>query len=372
MNYFKRNKISISRWPKIKKIISHPGTLGCIVCGILASLLFALIMIFGNAPQALAAQKTRIKFSTLAPEGSSWMKVMRTLEKELQKATGGEVGFKFYPGGVSGDEIDVIRKMRIGQIHAAGFTGVGLGGILPEIRVLDLPFLFRNDREIEYIYEKMNDYFTARFEEKGYILLGWVPVGWIHFFSSEPVSSMASLRPKKAWMWEGDPLVASTYAGLGVSPHPLSVTDVLLSLQTGMVDTVYASPIGALALQWFTKLKYMSELRMANATGGVLLTKKMFDRLPDRHKKAVREVSGSYLKKLVRKIQQDNDQAIEIMKQNGLIVTPLPDAAEVEKFVAVGKEVQGKMNGKLFGQAVLDKVMSHLKEIRLLQGEGTR
>ena len=364
MIYFKRNQTSRFSVPEIKKRMLRTATMGCIVCGILASLLLALVLIFGPAPEVMAAQKTRIKFSTLAPEGSSWMKVMRSLEKELQRVTNGEVGFKFYPGGVSGDEIDVIRKMRIGQVHAAGFTGVGLGEILPEVRVLDLPFLFRNDKEIEYIYEKMNDYFTARFEEKGYILLGWVPVGWVHFFSSEPITSVESLRPQKAWMWEGDPLVQATYSGLGVSPHPLSVTDVLLSLQTGMVDTVYASPMGALALQWYTKVNYMSELRMANATGGVLMTKKMFDRLPDRHKKSVRDISQRYLKQLVQKIQEDNNQSIIIMKQNGLKITPLPDAAELEKFYAVGREVQKNMNGKLFSQAVLDQVMTHLKEIR--------
>lgn len=364
MIYFKRNQTSRFSVPKIKKRMLRTATMGCIVCGILASLLLALVLIFGPAPEVMAAQKTRIKFSTLAPEGSSWMKVMRSLEKELQRMTNGEVGFKFYPGGVSGDEIDVIRKMRIGQVHAAGFTGVGLGEILPEVRVLDLPFLFRSDKEIEFIYEKMNDYFTARFEEKGYILLGWVPVGWVHFFSSEPITSVESLRPQKAWMWEGDPLVQATYSGLGVSPHPLSVTDVLLSLQTGMVDTVYASPMGALALQWYTKVNYMSELRMANATGGVLMTKKMFDRLPDRHKKSVRDISQRYLKQLVQKIQEDNNQSIIIMKQNGLKITPLPDAAELEKFYAVGREVQKNMNGKLFSQAVLDQVMTHLKEIR--------
>jgi len=364
MIYFKRNKTSHFSLPEIKKRVLRPATLGCIVCGILASLLLVLVLIFGQAPEAMAAQKYRIKFSTLAPEGSSWMKVMRTLEKELGRVTVGEVGFKFYPGGVSGDEIDVIRKMRIGQVHAAGFTGVGLGQILPEVRVLDLPFLFRNDKEIETIYEKMNAHFTARFEEKGYILLGWVPVGWIHFFSKEPVTSVASLRPQKAWMWEGDPLVQATYSGLGVSPHPLSVTDVLLSLQTGMVDTVYASPMGALALQWFTKVNYMSELRMANATGGVLITKRVFDRLPDKHKKAVRQISQRYLKKLVQKIQEDNNQSITVMKQNGLKITPLPSDSELEKFYAVGREVQNKMNGKLFSQAVLDQVMTHLKEIR--------
>ena len=361
---FKRKQTSRFEIQEIKKKMLRPATLGCIVCGILASLLLALVLIFGQAPEAMAAKKIRIKFSTLAPEGSSWMKVMRMLERELESATGGEIGFKFYPGGVSGDEIDVIRKMRIGQVHAAGFTGVGLGEILPEVRVLDLPFLFRSDKEIEYIYEKMNEYFAARFEEKGYILLGWVPVGWVHFFSSEPITSVASLRPQKAWMWEGDPLVQATYRGLGVSPHPLSVTDVLLSLQTGMVDTVYASPMGALALQWYTKVKYMSELRMANATGGVLMTKRVFKRLPDKHKKAVREISKRYLKKLVQKIQADNDQSITLMKQNGLKITPLPKGGELEKFYAVGREVQNQLNGKLFGQSVLDQVNSYLKEVR--------
>ena len=204
MNYFKRSKMLLSRWPDINKRIFRTATLGCIVCGILASLLFALVLILAEAPDAQAAPKTRIKFSTLAPEGSSWMKAMRSLEKELQRVTEGEVGFKFYPGGVSGDEIDVIRKMRIGQIHAAGFTGVGLGEILPEVRVLDLPFLFRNDREIEVIYEKKNDYFTPRFEEKGDILLGWVPVGWVHFFSKERVFNISSLQTRKSRMGEGD------------------------------------------------------------------------------------------------------------------------------------------------------------------------
>ena len=364
MTYFDRNKTFRLKLAGLKKKLLRPATLGCIVCGIIASLLMALMLIFGPVPEAQAAKKTRIKFSTLAPEGSSWMKVMRMLEKELKSVTNGEVGFKFYPGGVSGDEIDVIRKMRIGQVHAAGFTGVGLGEILPEVRVLDLPFLFRSDKEIEYIYEKMNDYFAARFEEKGYILLGWVPVGWVHFFSSEPITSVDSLRPQKAWMWEGDPLVQATYKGLGVSPHPLSVTDVLLSLQTGMVDTVYASPMGALALQWYTKVKYMSELRMANATGGVLMTKRVFNRLPDKHKKAVREISRRYLKRLVQKIEEDNNQSITLMKQNGLKITPLPNSSELQKFYAVGKDVQKQLNGRLFSPSVLDQVNSLLKEIR--------
>jgi TRAP-type C4-dicarboxylate transport system substrate-binding protein len=323
----------------------------------------ALILWAGPIAVSEAAGSKSIKFSTLAPEGSSWMKQMRRLAKEVEKATGGSVKFKFYPGGISGDEKDVIRKMRIGQVHAAGFTGVGLGEILPEVRVLDLPFLFHNDKEIEHVYEKMNGYFARKFEEKGYILLGWVPVGWVHFFSKEPIRTVDDLQRAKAWMWEGDPLVEQTYRDLGVSPLPLSVTDVLLSLQTGMVDAVYASPMGALALQWFTKVNYMSELRMGNATGGVLMSKRMYKKLDDAQKKAVQEVSAKYLKILVQQIQKDNNQAIEVMKRNGLKISKMPEGPELDKFLKVGEQVRRQLNGKLYDQALLDQILFNLKSV---------
>jgi TRAP-type C4-dicarboxylate transport system substrate-binding protein len=316
------------------------------------------------SPVGAEGNKTFIKFATLAPEGSGWMNEMHLLDKELQKATGGEVAFKFYAGGVSGDEMDVIRKMRIGQVHGAGFTGVGLGDILPEVRVLDLPFLFRADKEVEHIYETMNDHFAKQFESKGYILLGWVPVGWVHFFSNHPIQSAHDLRHSKPWMWEGDPLVREAYSALEVAPLPLSITDVLLSLQTGIIDTVYSSPVGALALQWFTKVKYMSELRMGNASGAVLITKKIFDKLSPEHQKALREVGKKHLKELVRIIHADNAKSIEAMKKNGLILTPQPDANEIKKFEKIGETVRKNLTGKLYSQELLDRVLSHLKEVQ--------
>ena len=122
------------------------------------TLLVALLPLVVASP-AQADKKHVIKFATLAPEGSSWMKSMRKLSDKINKATDGNVVFRFYPGGVSGDEKDVIRKIRIGQLHGAGFTGVGLGQILPEVRVLDLPFLFDSDEEIQHMYAKMDAYF---------------------------------------------------------------------------------------------------------------------------------------------------------------------------------------------------------------------
>jgi TRAP-type C4-dicarboxylate transport system substrate-binding protein len=304
-------------------------------------------------------KKQRIKLSTLAPEGSSWMKEMHRLAKAVNKETG--VSFKFYPGGVSGDERDVIRKMRIGQVHAAGFTGVGLGEILPEVRVLDLPFLFQNDDQIQHVYEEMTDYFSRRFEEKGFVLLGWVPVGWIHFFSQQQIQTVADLKKAKAWMWEGDPLVEAMYRAMGIKPVPLSVTDVLLSLQTGMVDSVYASPQGALALQWFTKTRHMSGFPMGYATGGILLTKKKFDSLPEKHRDALKAISKKHLKTLVATIQKDNALSVKVINKNGMTVDPLPTEEEMARFHQAGAATRKKLTGSLFDQKLLDTVLSHLK-----------
>ncbi len=133
---------------------------------------------------------TKIKFATVATEGSTWMKVMHELAKAVEDSTNGEVKFKIYPGAVQGDEKDVLRKMRIGQVHSAGFTGVGLGEILPEIRIMDVPFLFNNYEEVDYVSEKLSDHFAQKFEEKGYILLGWAEVGFVYVFTNTPVNDI--------------------------------------------------------------------------------------------------------------------------------------------------------------------------------------
>lgn len=325
-------------------------------------LAFSLLSIGLLSGEVLAGGKEYIKFATLAPEGSTWMQEMHRMDKALGKATGNELRFKFYSGGVSGDEKDVIRKMRIGQVHGAGFTGVGLGEILPEVRVLDLPFLFDNDEQIQNVYEKTTEYFAGKFDEEGYVLLGWAPVGWIYFFSNYPVQTVDDLKPAKSWMWQGDPLVEAAYKSLNVSPFPLALPDVMLSLQTGMIDTFYASPVGALAFQWFTKVKYMSRVRMGNSTGAVLISKKRFNEIPEKHRRALLDIGKKSLQRLVQRTREDNDKSIEVMLKNGLKRAPAPTEAELARFQKVGVDVRKSLTGKLFSQELLDQVLAHLKE----------
>ena len=311
-----------------------------------------------------AEKKNVIKFSTLVPEGSSWMKSLRRFSGEIKKATDGNVVFNFYPGGVSGDEKDVIRKMRIGQLHGAGFTGVGLGAILPETRVLDLPFLFKSDQEVEHVYKAMNDYFVERFDKKGYVLLGWVPVGWIHFLSKKPIKTVADLHASKPWLWEGDPLVEQAYESMGVQSIPLSITDVLLSLQTGMVDTVYSSTQGALVLQWFTKVKYITSLRMGYATGGVLLSKEKFKKLPPAYQEALKKIGSERFADLAAVIQEDNLKAEKVLGSNGIKWIPQPEPSALKQFKQAGVTARKNLIGKLFSQNLLKKVLQYLEEVR--------
>lgn len=328
--------------------------------------LVAFLLFVGLVSAAVPAHSggMRIKFATLAPEGSNWMKTLRALDKDLKADTSGGVSFKFYPGGVSGNEKDVIRKMRIGQIHAAGFTGVGLGQILPEVRVLDLPFLFETDQEVESIYRKMTEYFAARFEEKGYVLLGWVPVGWIHFFSQQKIRTLKDLKKTKAWMWEGDPLVQEAYSVIRVAPFALSITDVLTSLQTGLIETVYSSPLGALALQWFSKVKYMSQVRMGYGTGGVLMTKKKFNLLSGEQQAALKKLSARHLERLVQETKRDNNKSVKAILNSGVTLAAKPSPEELKEFQQAGVVIRKNLTGKLFPAELLQQVMLHLTALR--------
>ena len=314
------------------------------------ALLIVGLFYFGNASQVFPEDKVIVKFATLAPEGTVWMKEMRALAHEVKDATGGEVRFKFYPGGVSGDEKDVIRKMRIGQLHGAGFTGVGLGEILPEVRVFDIPFLFRTDEQVDKVYNQLDAYFVRQYDQKGYILLGWVPVGWVHIFSTRKVESISDLVKLKPWVWEGDLVAQETYKAMGVNPIPLAITDVLMSLQTGIIDSIYGSSQGVLALQWFTRVKYMIALRMSHATGGVLISKRKFENLSSKHQQVLLELSKKRFKNLAEEIQESNQQSIEIMERNGIQVIPISSDIEEEKFRMAGKQAIKNLVGSLFSK----------------------
>jgi TRAP-type transport system periplasmic protein len=326
----------------------------------LASILAVLLL----SASARAQDVQYIKFATLAPEGSTWMNVMKDLSKDLEAATGGKLKFKFYAGAIAGEDKDVVKKIRIGQLQAAGFTGVGLGEIAPDVRLLDSPWLFRDRKELEYIRGKFSGRLDAAVEKGGFVVLGWTDLGSVYVFSKNPIDGPDDMKKAKMWVWEGDPIAEAAYKALGVNPIPLSIVDVMQSLQTGMIDAVYGPPLGVVALQWFQRVKNIYPVPMAESTGAVLISKKFFDALPDDERKALVEISAKHLKRLNVLSDADNDKALASLQKQGLTLAPKPGADVMRRYEELGREARRQLAGTLFDAKLLDDVEKELAAFR--------
>lgn len=318
----------------------------------------------------LAAQQFTIKFATLAPEGSTWMNVMKEYDQAIRKESGGRLGFKIYAGGVQGDEKDVLRKIKLGQLHSAGVTGNGMTSIAPKVRILDSPFLFKSYDEADYIYQNFEKEFNQAFEENGYVNLGWTEVGFVYVFTNTPVRTPEDMKGVKMWMWEGDPIAEATFKALGVNPIPLSITDVLTSLQTKLIDGVYTPPLAAIALQWFTRVKFMLNHPLADAAGAVVLSRKKFDELPPDLQEILLRNGKLYMRKLTELTRQD--KSIETLKKNGITVVDPPSKEVVASYEEIGKKARRLLVGKLFTEDLMNRVEKALADYRPNHGKGSK
>ena len=320
--------------------------------------LFVFLMMPGSVR---GAEPLIIKFATLAPEGSTWMNTMRDLERVIKEKSKGRLGFRIYAGGVAGDELDVLKKIRIGQIHCAGFSGVGFGQILPMVRVLDLPFLFRDHREVELVHNEMEGFFADRFGEKGFEFLAWAEVGDVHLFSQSPIRKVSDMARLKVWAWTGDPIAKETFSAMGTNPILLAIADVTTALNTGMIDTVYAPPLGALALQWNLYTKFMTSLPLAHSTGAVLMAKNFWDKIPPDLQKTVKEEFRRAMARLTIELRKQTKESIGVIEKSGIMVLPMPDDADLRDFYKVHDQVARALTGKMYPKDILERVYGILK-----------
>ncbi len=330
-----------------------------------------LIALFLLAP-GLRAQEHTIKFATLAPEGSTWMNVMKEFDAAVRKESGGRLGFRLYPSGVQGDEKDVLRKVKLGQLHAAGITGNGLTSIAPSARILDSPFLFRDHQEIDFAYASFGPEIESAMEEAGFVNLGWAEVGYVYIFTNTPVRKKDDLMKTKMWMWEGDPIAEASFRALGINPIPLSITDVLTSLQTKLIDGVYTSPLAAIALQWFTRVSYMFDLPLANAAGAVVISKKKYLELPEDLRSILTRNGRTYMRRLTELSRADNAGALATLRKNGITFTEAPSEADVRAYDEIGRTARRMLVGKLFSQDFLDRIEAALAEHRRKASTGPK
>jgi TRAP-type C4-dicarboxylate transport system substrate-binding protein len=331
-------------------------------------LMVVVLALFALPSTDARAQQFIIKFASIAPEGSTWTNMLRDYDKAVRSESGGRLGFKIYAGGVQGEDKDVIKKIRLGQLQSAGFTGVGLGEIAPKVRILDSPFLFQTYDEVDHVYRTFDEEFDQAFRDNGFVLLGWSEVGFVYVFSNTPVRTLADMSGVKMWMWEGDVVAEATFKAFNIHPFPLSVVDVLTSLQTGLINGAYISPYAAIAMQWNTRVKYMMSVPLADACGAVVLAKKTFDAIPADLQEILLRNGRKYMSALTQKSRQENTDAIPTMKKNGLQVIEVTSPTILKEYQATGKAARQALVGKLYDQSFLDRVEKSLAEFRTRKG----
>jgi TRAP-type C4-dicarboxylate transport system substrate-binding protein len=291
--------------------------------------------IFFSASQASAQV---IKVGSVAPEGSPWDKALKRIALDWQKISGGRVSMKIYGGGIAGDEPDMIRKMRINQIQAAAMTGSGLGKINPDFLVYQLPFMTRNDEELDYLFEKLRPKLEALLEEKGFTFLAFTKSGWLRFFAKEKVITPQDFQKLKFFVMEGSPEVDQAWKAMGFHIVPLPPNDAYAALQSGMVEVFSASPLTAAAMQWFALAPHMTDIKWVPLTAGLIITNQAWQRIPADLRPRLKEATQRALDDLQAEVAAVEKQAIEIMKENGLIIHEVPPEAlkEWENLVETG------------------------------------
>ncbi len=312
-----------------------------------------------------AGERYVLKFATLAPRGTSWMTVLSRWAQAVRTQSGGRLEIKLYPGGVAGDEPDVITKMRFGQIQGAAITGRGISEIYFPARILEIPFLFRNYGEIDSVRRRILPQLRAGFRKNGFELVGWGEVGPVRLFSSHPVRDIADMKQLRIWLWQGDPLARAFFRAAGLSPIPLSITDVYTSLSTGLINTVYAPALGAIAMQWFTQTRYVSGFPMADAVAALVVTRRFYDRLPVDLQRVLDRTGGAAGRGLIEVSRADDVKSLQTLRRYGLKFGPGWGQVDHRQFFRIRDRVLKDLEGGgLMPAALVAKVQRLLAEYR--------
>jgi TRAP-type C4-dicarboxylate transport system substrate-binding protein len=316
------------------------------------------------AVKPVAAENVELRIATLAPAGSPWMAVLDKSAAEIKEKTDGRVTLKYFEGGQQGDERDFVRKIKLGQLDGAAVTAIGLSMIDESIRVLEVPRMFENVEEVDYVADKMWPYFQKKFEKKGFKLNDRGEVGWAYFLSKTKVESIADLKGQKLWQWGDDRLVGAMFKKLGLNGVPLGVPEVDSSLTSGRITACYGSPVAAVALQWYTKVKFMTSMPMSYGIGATVVRIETIQKISAEDQKKVQEIGKAGSKKLRKVLRKANEDAKATMTRKGVTIVNTPQSV-VDEFTKSALEVQKELvKAGVYSQDELDMVLKYRDEFR--------
>jgi TRAP-type transport system periplasmic protein len=305
---------------------------------------------------AAGAQSNVIKLASLVPDGSVWHKVLQGAGAEWSAATGGRVTLRIYPGGVAGDEPDMVRKMRIGQIQASALTVMGLSSIDDSFAVFAIPAIFDSYGELLYVLDRMTPTLKQRLEAKGFVFLNWGHAGWVHFFTKKPVTSAAEMKKLKMFVWAGDDRMVQLWKEIGFQPVALAATDIPAGLQTNMIEAYPTTPLAALSLQWYHNTPFMVGDGLAPLVGALVITKQSWMKIPEADRAAILASCAKAGDRLEREIPAQDSVAVVEMQKRGLTVTVVKSDAKAE-WESTAQAFAVKMRGSMVPGDILDMAL---------------
>lgn len=327
-------------------------------------LMFKLTLLVTIVLLALPLQAQTLKIATIAPEGSAWMKSMREGAEEIQQRTAGRVSLKIYGGGVQGNDKQVQRKMRTGQLHGGAFTSGAMSLFQQDADIYSLGLLFHDTEEVEYVRQQLDSILVDRLLQAGYVCFGFAGGGFAYMMSNTPLRTSADMSGQKVWTPEGDALAYAALQAIGVAPVSMPITDVMTGLQTDLLDSVAVPPVGAVVLQWHTRLKYITDLPLAYVYAAILIERKAFERLQAEDQAVVHEVLAKVYQGFDETGNADNLAALQALQNSGLELVS-PDTAEAETWRKGVVAAQSQLGSKgEFDPALLQKMQQLLAEYR--------
>ncbi len=322
-----------------------------------------LQVILASGLQVFAADKP-LRIGTLAPKNSLYYRQLIEVAEAWKGATGGNAKYTVYPDGSQGGETELARRMRIGQLQGALLSVVGLKEIEPSISALQsLPLLFKNWEEVDYVREKLRPGMEKKFLEKGFVVLAWGDAGWVRFFSKEPAFRPEDYKKMKFFSWGGEPEQQEIMKSLGYTPVPLETTDILPSIQTGMISVVPSTPYFAMASQIYNTANNMLEINWAPVVGALVVTKKAWDEMSPATQEAVRLAGEKAGDQLRIKARAEVEEAVEAMKKRGLVVNK-PNAEQMKEWNTLALGLYPKIRGTMVPAETFDEVFKHLNTFR--------
>jgi len=312
---------------------------------------------------AAGADAQVIKLGTVAPEGSPWHNALMEMAQQWKEISGGKVTVRIYAGGVAGDEKDMLRKIRIGQLHATALTTTTLLELDPDIEVLAFPMLVRTDEQLDYLIEKIGPRFEKSLEQNGLKVLNWSTAGWVHFFAKAPVITPADMRQRRFFFWGNDAAYIDLMKSSGFNPVPLSITDLLPSLQTGLVDAFAAPPAAALSFQWFGAAPHMTGMRYMPLPGVSVVSTRQWNAIPADLRPQLEAAAREIGQGMLVKIRALESEAVEAMKKRGLTVHEVPAGVVQDWESLVREKGESFFVGKRFSKEIYDRVRMLLREV---------